>query len=427
MCKIKCLTFLSLFFIGSLFVFTPSALGQSKFFTKRVSNELREGPANYYPLVGMIPQNTQLICLKEEDRWLQVQLDDNLKEQLQTNLSIAWISKNCILDRPVEQKNKQLRITTKVATPSSVAAAIRGFALRFKRTSVKNVDALLEKDRPIFTYGEYRAFIDESGLKPRDLSDKTLLEKYAGFFSEYDVSQNESMTGFNIAAEIVSKGLVDNPPLQKYVNLLAMLILQRSNAYDRFFRIYILDSPMPEAYSTPGGILFISLGLIKACSSEAELGAVIAHEMIHVILRHGLKETHERSTKIKAEEAFSELDESTGNVADSTEAELEEYMQEAYDSVVKPRLMVYEEEADRGAIIFLVQAGYDPHALFSIIKKIETLVPKQENDLEENPFLKCDYAQRLKSATSFIEEYFLYTHGAFNIDRFNKYCLSSEK
>ena len=146
-----------------------------------------------------------------------------------------------------------------------------------------------------------------------------------------------------------------------------------------------------------------------------------------MILRHGLKETHERSTKIKAEEAFSELDESTGNVADSTEAELEEYMQEAYDSVVKPRLMVYEEEADRGAIIFLVQAGYDPHALFSIIKKIETLVPKQENDLEENPFLKCDYAQRLKSATSFIEEYFLYTHGAFNIDRFNKYCLSSEK
>ena len=86
------------------------------------------------------------------------------------------------------------------------------------------------------------------------MSDKTLLEKYAGFFSEYDVSQNESMTGFNIAAEIVSKGLVDNPPLQKYVNLLATLILQRSNAYDRFFRIYILDSPMPEAYSTPGGI-----------------------------------------------------------------------------------------------------------------------------------------------------------------------------
>ena len=159
MCKIKCLTFLSLFFIGSLFVFTPSALGQSKFFTKRVSNELREGPANYYPLVGMIPQNTQLICLKEEDRWLQVQLDDNLKEQLQTNLSMAWISKNCILDRPVEQKNKQLRITTKVATPSSVAAAIRGFALRFKRTSVKNVDALLEKDRPIFTYGEYTVLL----------------------------------------------------------------------------------------------------------------------------------------------------------------------------------------------------------------------------------------------------------------------------
>ena len=427
MCKLKGFSLFVMLIVGSLCVLSSMVLAQSKFYTKRSSNELRTGPANYYPLLGIVPQNTQLTCRKEEDRWLQVQLEDDLRKQLRTNLSTAWISKNCLVDKPVEQKNKQLRITTKVATPSSVAAAIRGFAIRFKRTSIQNVDALLKMDHPFFTEEEYRVFVNESGLKQTVLSNQNLLQKYSGFFNEYNVSLNESMTGFNIAAEIASRGVVDNPPLQTYLNLLGTLILQRSNAYDRFFRIYILDSPEPEAFSTPGGFLFISLGLINACTSEAELGAVIAHEMIHVILHHGVKEVNERSEKIKAEEAFEELDEATGNVADSAETELEEYIQEAYDSVVKPRLQVYEEEADRGAIIFLAQAGYDPNAIISIIKRIPTLVPKQKNDLEENPFLKCDYERRCQSATSFIDEYFPHTQGAINIDRFYKYCLSRGK
>jgi predicted Zn-dependent protease len=254
------------------------------------------------------------------------------------------------------------------------------------------------------------------------LSDRTLREKYTGFFSEYDVSLNESMIGFNIAAEIASRGIVDNPPLHKYLNLLGTLILQPSNAYDRFFKIYVLDSSKPEAFSTPGGIIFVSIGLIKVCTSEAELGVVIAHEMTHAILHHGYKEIKERSNKIRAEEIFSELEGAAGNKSDSTEIALEEYMQEAYDSVVKPRLLTYEEEADRGAIIFLAQAGYDPNAVVSIIKRIPTLVPPQENDLEENPFMKLDYEKRSQSAAFFLNEYFPHPQGALNIGRFEKYC-----
>lgn len=423
MSKIGCSAILAVFFMSFMFMVVPGSLCQSKFYTKRVSNELRKGPANYYPIIGIVPQNTELSRIKVEDGWSQIQLDPDLAKLLESHLTTAWISNNCLIEKPVGQKNKQLKITTKVATPSSVAAAIRGFAIRFKRTSITNVDALLERDRPFFTHEEYQNFLNASGLKQTVLNDRTLRKKYAGFFNEYDVSVNESMVGFNIAAEIASRGVVDNPALQKYLNLLGTLILQQSNAYDRFFRIYVLDSSKPEAFSTPGGIIFISLGLIRACTSEAELGAVIAHEMIHVILHHGLKETHERASKIRAEEAFSELEEATGNVADSTETELEEYTQEAYDSVVKPRLQGYEEEADQGAIVFLVQTGYDPNAIVNIIKRISTLVPKQQNDLEENPFLKCDYERRCQSATSFINEYFPHTTGVINIDRFKKNCL----
>jgi len=426
MYRLKCLHINTLIFICTLFVFISSAPGQTKFYTKRVSNELRNGPANYYPLIGVVPQNTVFTGIKNEDGWSQILLDANLAKLLETHLTTAWISKNCLIDKPLEQR-PQLRISTKVGTPSSVAAAIRGFALRFKKTSVKNVDALLEKDHPFFTNEEYRDFVNEGGSKPMAVSGQGLREKYAGFFNEYDASFNESIVGFNIAAEISSRGVVENPPLQKYLNLLGTNILHQSNAYDRYFRIYILKSSKPEAFSTPGGIVFVSLGLIRACTSEAELGAVIAHEMIHVILHHGVKELQERSQKIRAEEAFAELDEATGNVADSTEAGLEEYMQEAYDSAVKPRLLTYEEEADRGAVVFLVQAGYNPNAVVTIIKRIPALLPAKENGLDDNPFLKRDYKQRSLSAAAFIHEYFPNTRGVINIDRFEKYCVSKKK
>jgi predicted Zn-dependent protease len=146
--------------------------------------------------------------------------------------------------------------------------------------------------------------------------------------------------------------------------------------------------------------------------------------MTHVIQHHGLQEIQKRSQKIRAEEAFAELEKTTGDIADSTETELEEYMQEAYDSVVKPRLLTYEEEADRGAVVLLVQTGYDPNAVATMIKRIPTVVPKEENDLEENPFAKREYEQRYQSAASFIQEYFRQTHGALNSGRFDKYCRS---
>jgi hypothetical protein len=425
MFKIRYFIFAAFIFFSALFIFVPSTSGQTKFYTKRLSNELRQGPANYYPLIGIVPKNTELTSMRIDDGWYQVQLGTELAKSLETQVPSAWISKYCLIEKPREQENKQLKITTKIGTPSSVAAAIRGFAIRFKRTSINNIDALLEKNPLCFTPDEYNAFVLESRLTQSAEIDRALRERYDGICDEYDVSLNESMLGFNVAAEIASKGLANNPALEKYINLVGTLITQHSHLYDRSFRIYVLDSSIPEAYSTPGGIILISLCLIQTCTSEAELAAILAHEMTHIVQHHGTQEIQKRSHKIRAEEAFADLDKATGNVADSTETELEEYMQEAYDSVVKPRLLTYEEEADRGATVLLVQTGYDPTAVSSIIKKIPAAIPRKENDLEDNPFAKREYEQRYQSVASFIHEYFRQTQGATNINRFEKYCHSN--
>jgi predicted Zn-dependent protease len=51
----------------------------------------------------------------------------------------------------------------------------------------------------------------------------------------------------------------------------------------------ILDSRELNAFSTPGGHIFITKGFIDIIPSEDALAGIIAHELAHVMLKHGLK------------------------------------------------------------------------------------------------------------------------------------------
>jgi beta-barrel assembly-enhancing protease len=58
------------------------------------------------------------------------------------------------------------------------------------------------------------------------------------------------------------------------------------------FTFTVLDENQVNAFALPGGPMFILTGLLRTVDNEAQLAAVMAHEMSHVILRHG---THEAS------------------------------------------------------------------------------------------------------------------------------------
>lgn len=54
------------------------------------------------------------------------------------------------------------------------------------------------------------------------------------------------------------------------------------------YAVTLLNSPAINAFALPGGYLYITRGLIALANDEAELGAVIAHEMAHVTRNHAL-------------------------------------------------------------------------------------------------------------------------------------------
>lgn len=56
------------------------------------------------------------------------------------------------------------------------------------------------------------------------------------------------------------------------------------------FAFTLLDTTEPLAGGLPGGYVYVSRGMLDRAAAEAELSAVLAHQMAHIVLRHGMRE-----------------------------------------------------------------------------------------------------------------------------------------
>ncbi len=102
--------------------------------------------------------------------------------------------------------------------------------------------------------------------------------------------QQDIQLGREAAAEIRKKAtIVNDPVLTTYVNAVGQRLMQSREARASGFRFTfeVVADPSINAFALPGGPMFINTGLLKAVDNEAQLAAVMGHEMSHVILRHG--------------------------------------------------------------------------------------------------------------------------------------------
>jgi beta-barrel assembly-enhancing protease len=83
--------------------------------------------------------------------------------------------------------------------------------------------------------------------------------------------------------------VVSDPFLQSYLDTLGKRLAATPAARESGFpfSFTLVNDPNINAFALPGGPMFIHSGLIKAAANEAQLAGVMAHEMAHVILRHG--------------------------------------------------------------------------------------------------------------------------------------------
>ena len=102
--------------------------------------------------------------------------------------------------------------------------------------------------------------------------------------------QQDVQLGRKLAAEIRKNStIVNDPTLTAYVNAIGKRLAATPEARESgfTFTFEVVANPAINAHALPGGPMFINTGLLKAVDNEAQLAGAMAHEMSHVILRHG--------------------------------------------------------------------------------------------------------------------------------------------
>jgi Zn-dependent protease with chaperone function len=80
--------------------------------------------------------------------------------------------------------------------------------------------------------------------------------------------------------------------VDRYLNQIISKLAAQAPGARYPYAIKAVNASEINAFSLPGGPMYVNRGLFEAARSEAELAGVLAHEMSHVALRHG---THQAS------------------------------------------------------------------------------------------------------------------------------------
>ncbi|HLX13505.1 MAG TPA: M48 family metallopeptidase [Bacteroidota bacterium] len=395
-----------------LFLIIPAMLfGQDKAYTKRPRNEVRKGPGTYYPLVVVLPEGVLVKTFKMTDGWFNIQIPSDTS----SSASSEWLSKNSLADQPPKNSAKHFDISSPNASPSSLAAAIRGFAVRFGKVSDVSLDSLNLLDQIYFDPDQYSRFkMEDPNLKSSfDYTQPEIGSNYQV------VDSTETAFGLNVAARVAATELADNPLSTSYLNMLVTYLAEAAGAYDHPFIIHIIKGPRVTAVGLPGGYMFITTSLLDSCVDEAQLAGVLAHELTHILLKHGMTEVNKRLANIQADQAFSDLEKKTGHGNDTTDSRLNELAQAGFDEAMKPRLISYEEAADRGAVEILSRIGYDPQAVAEMILKIRNGAGEGTGVRDFNPMLKLDFQKRYDDLEKILRT--MPTGGERNASRFNQF------
>ncbi len=212
--------------------------------------------------------------------------------------------------------------------------------------------------------------------------------------------QAEIRFGRDIAARILGRLQIESPesPRHRYVNLVGRSLAGFANRPELEFRFAIVRSEAITAYSTPGGYVFVTSAALDAMTDEAELAAVLAHEIAHVSARHIVKAFNIRGNDDAALSGVARLvgaGQDTGRVA----------FFQAVDNAVK---LLFETgyrhqdelEADRLALMLLAASGYDPQALPRFLQRAQALSQDPVHVSSSHPAT----AQRLSAIAQFMEE-----------------------
>jgi len=190
--------------------------------------------------------------------------------------------------------------------------------------------------------------------------------------------EQEYTLGRAFGAQLLQSHKVSNDEkANHYINVLGQALARFSDLPETYagYHFQILESPEVNAFSAPGGLIFITTGLILMTHNEDELAAVLAHEIGHVAKRHGVEAIKkDRQTKawvgIGADTASAlgsdQMKQAASSLRDSVSDLTSTIIDKGYSRDT-------EYQADAAAVTVLTRAGYPTEALVDMIRSLNAI------------------------------------------------------
>lgn len=179
--------------------------------------------------------------------------------------------------------------------------------------------------------------------------------------------QQEIEIGEEAAPQFIEEagGEVPSAEVRQYVSRIGQRVVEAippEQRRDMPWEFYVLDSAMLNAFALPGGKVFITRGMLEQLDSEAELAAVLAHEIGHVTSEH----IGEQMTRQGLFEIGGQV------VGAATESQLAQALFTVGGGLYNLHFSREQElEADRDGLRYMVNLGYDPQGMVRVLQVLE--------------------------------------------------------
>ena len=173
--------------------------------------------------------------------------------------------------------------------------------------------------------------------------------------------------------------LYQNAEIENYLNQITEKLRANSISSDISFQIKVIKDPNLNAFAYPNGVIYIHSGILARMDNEAQLVALLAHEMIHCTHRHTLRVLR----SIQDRPAYFDAVRKTLAKMTVTRGLAQFFGIIGLMPAVSGYTRELETEADRVGLDLAVKANYDPR---EALKMFEHL--RQEIEIEgfEDPY-----------------------------------------
>lgn len=238
-----------------------------------------------------------------------------------------------------------------------------------------------------------------------------------GVYSKADI-QKEILFGREIAAIILGdRKLSTDGELNRYLNLVGHSIVRHTNRPELEYSFAAVDSSEINAYAVPGGYIFVTTAALGMMQNEAELAAVLAHEIAHVSERHIVRALDIRADDESMTAIVSKI---VGSTAESASVIFYQAVDHALALLFDKGLTVEEEyDADMQGLYLTAFAGYDPTAYPRFLERISAVVESRRRELGNT---HPPFSERINRLEKIIETEGLSELGNYkNEKRFGQY------